>query len=166
MMIILFAVCALALLYCVFAAANGKKEALALLFGPVERQSVNFETLELKDSPNQFLVCPPDLCRQAKPHLESPVFELSVDELRQRWMERIASQPRVSELSSDGDQYDFEQLTPLIGFPDTVTVRFLPAGEGRSTLAIYSRSHYGHSDLGANKKRIRAWLELLTTPQA
>ena len=162
-MILLFAGGAIVLLYCVYAAAMGKKEALALVFGAVKREAVDFETLELKSSPNQFLVCPPGLCRNAKAHLEAPVFDLTVAQLRERWMERILQQPRVSQLSADAsrEQYDFEQLSALVGFPDTVTVRFLPAGEGRSTLAIYSRSHYGRSDLGANEKRIRGWLELL-----
>lgn len=153
----------LALLYSVYAAVNGKKQALALVFGPVERAQVEFETLELKPSPNQFLVCPPGLCRQAQAHLEPPSFDLTVEQLCDRWREMVSRQPRVSELSADPvrEQYEYEQLSALVGYPDTITVRFLPAGEGRSTLAIYSRSHYGRSDLGVNEKRIRAWLDLL-----
>ncbi len=163
MTILLYAVGALALLYVAHAAANGKQAALALLFGKVEREPVDFETLTLKSSPNQFLVAPPGLCRNAMPHGEAPVFEMPAEALRERWMERIPKQPRVKQLSADParDQYDFEQVSALVGFPDTITVRFPPAGEGRSTVAIYSRSHYGRSDLGVNEKRIRAWLELL-----
>jgi uncharacterized protein (DUF1499 family) len=163
MTILLYAVGALALLYVAYAAANGKQAALALLFGKVEREPVDFETLKLKSSPNQFLVSPPGLCRNATPHLEAPVFELPAEALRERWMERIPKQPRVTELGADParEQYDFQQASALVGFPDTITVRFLPAGEGRSTMAIYSRSHYGRSDLGVNEKRIREWLELL-----
>ena len=44
-------------------------------------------------------------------------------------------------------------------YPDTVDVLVLPAEGGRSTVAIYSRSQIGRSDLGANLARIRRWLE-------
>jgi len=163
MTILWYALGALALLYVVYAAVNGKPRALALVFGKVDRPPIEFETLELKPSPNQFLVCPPRLCRNAQPHLEAPVFDLSVEQLRDRWLERVQQQPRVRLLSKDSarEQYEFEQTTALVGFPDTITVRFLPAGEGRSTLAVYSRSHYGYSDLNVNEKRVRAWLELM-----
>lgn len=163
MIILWYALGALALLYVGFAVVHGKPEALALIFGKVDRRPIEFETLELKPSPNQFLVCPPGLCRNAQPHLEAPVFDLSVEQLRDRWLERVQQQPRVRLLSKapPREQYDLEQTSALVGFPDTITVRFLPAGEGSSTLAVYSRSHYGYSDLNVNEKRVRAWLELL-----
>lgn len=163
MLILLAVVSSLVLLYVSLAAAKGKAGALATLFGAVEREPFEFETFSLTPRPNQFLVCPPGLCRNAKPHMEAPVLEMSVEALRNRWMERISGQPRVRLIDSNArrEQYDFEQVSALVGFPDTITVRFLPAGEGRSTLAIYSRSHYGRSDFGVNEKRIRAWLELL-----
>ena len=46
-------------------------------------------------------------------------------------------------------------------FPDTIQVDFLSLGENRSTLAIYSRSKYGYSDLGTNRARIERWLSRL-----
>ncbi len=163
MTIFWYALGAVALMVVLYAAVNGKPQTLALLFGKPDRTPVRFETLELKASPNQFLVCPPRLCGSAQPHMEAPVFDLSVEELRERWLERISQQPRVRRLSADPslEQYEFEQVSALIGFPDTITVRFLPIGEGRSTLAVYSRSHYGYSDFNVNEKRVRAWLELL-----
>ncbi|MBI1356321.1 MAG: DUF1499 domain-containing protein [Acidobacteria bacterium] len=162
--IVLAVVGGLVLLYVGLAFAKGKTEALAMVFGAVDREPVDFETLQLKSTPNQFLVAPQGLCRNAKPHLEAPVFDIPVVALRERWMQRIPQQPRVTELTADPrrEQYDFEQRSALVGFPDTITVRFLPAGEGRSTLAIYSRSHYGKADFGVNEKRIRAWLALLS----
>jgi len=55
-------------------------------------------------------------------------------------------------------QYDYIQRTALMRYPDSITVRFIALGSNRSTLGIYSRSHYGKSDLGVNEARIRAWL--------
>jgi len=40
-------------------------------------------------------------------------------------------------------------------------VRVLPAGEGKSTLAIYSRAVYGRRDFGVNQARIEDWLSRL-----
>jgi uncharacterized protein (DUF1499 family) len=58
-------------------------------------------------------------------------------------------------------QYDYIQRTELMRYPDSITVRFIPLADGQSTLAIYSRSHYGRSDFGVNQARIRAWLAAL-----
>jgi hypothetical protein len=95
--------------------------------------------------------------------MEPPVFNVTPPRLRELWMEQIGGLPLVAEIAADPaiEQYDFEALTPRAHFPDTVTVRFLPVGSAQSTLAIYSRSHYGRSDLGANEKRIKGWLGLL-----
>ena len=43
-------------------------------------------------------------------------------------------------------------------FPDLIAVQFMDEKGGTSTLAIYSRSVYGHSDLGVNKARTMGWI--------
>ena len=163
MLWLMWAAVAVAMFLAAYAGLKGRKQFWALIFGPVKRERVVFEELRLRGSPNQYLVCPPGLCRNAEPHAEAPLFEMPPQALRERWMERIGALPLVEQVGSDpaAEQYDFEALTPLARFPDTITVRFLPAGDGRSTLAIYSRSHYGRNDFGANAKRIKAWLDLL-----
>jgi uncharacterized protein (DUF1499 family) len=149
-------------LYISLAAIYGRVGLLERLFGPIQREPVDFATLQLKPSPNQYLVCPPGLCR-AQAHAESPEFDVSVEELRAAWFRVMQRQPRVTLLSSDPDkqQYEYQALTPVIHFPDAVTVRLLPASSGKSTLAIYSRSHYGYGDLGENRRRVQGWLEQL-----
>jgi len=145
--------------YAAFAAVKGRKEALALVFGPVHREPVDFPTLKLKDSPNQYLVCPEGYCA-AEAHAVAPEFPVAVQELQDAWLEFIAAQPSTRVIAGDeaARQFDIETLTPLVGFPDTITVRFLETPGGGSTLAAYSRSFYGKSDFGANKKRLDAWL--------
>jgi uncharacterized protein (DUF1499 family) len=148
--------------YAALATIKGRKEALALVFGPVEREPVDFPTLRLKDTPNQYLICPERYCA-APPHAIAPNFPVTVQELQDAWFELIAAQPSTRVIAGDeaARQFDIETLTPLVGFPDTVTVRFLEAPGGGSTLAVYSRSFYGKSDFGANKKRLDAWLAQL-----
>ena len=145
--------------YAALAAVKGRKEALALVFGPVQHEPVDFATLELKATPNQYLVCPEGYC-SASAHATAPNFSVPVEELQDAWLELAAAQPSTRVIAGDetARQFDIETLTPLVGFPDTITVRFLETPGGGSTMAIYSRSYYGKSDFGANKKRIDAWL--------
>jgi uncharacterized protein (DUF1499 family) len=149
-------------LYVALAMVYGRVGLLERMFGPIRREPVDFATLELKPSPNQYLVCPPELCR-AKAHQQSPLFEVPLDDLRAAWLRVISRQARVSLLSSDPgrEQYEYQALTAVFHFPDAVTVRLLSAGEGKSTIAVYSRSHYGYGDLGVNRRRVRAWLAQL-----
>ena len=61
-------------------------------------------------------------------------------------------------------QAHFVVRSAVWNFPDLVTVSVSGPAEGPSTLVVYSRSVYGHSDLGANRERVTAWLaSLLTT---
>jgi uncharacterized protein (DUF1499 family) len=46
-------------------------------------------------------------------------------------------------------------------YPDTIDAQVFPAGEGQSTLAIYSRSLIGYGDFGVNHTRVERWLAAL-----
>lgn len=140
----------------------GREQVLEIVFGPIDRSAVDFATIDTTGRENTYLVCPPGLCGQ-EPDRESPVFALPATELRNRWFSMIGNQPRIDWIESDEGilQYDFVQRTALMRYPDSVTVRFLPLEDRRSTLAIYSRSHYGRKDFGVNKARIDRWLDAL-----
>ena len=133
---------------------------LTALFSASDFEAVDFEDLKLTDKPNQFLMCPPGICTG---HADSLVFDVSVDQLRERWREVVAVQPRVELLAEneDGQQFDYVQRSARFRFPDIITVRFISVPPSKSTLAIYSRSVYGKSDFGMNRKRIEAWLKNL-----
>ncbi len=133
---------------------------LTALFTVGDVETVDFADLKLTDKPNQFLICPPRLCN-TDPHADSLVFDVSVDQLRERWREVVAIQSRVELLAEDGQQFDYVQRSARFRFPDIITVRFISVPPSKSTLAIYSRSVYGKSDFGVNRKRIEAWLKSL-----
>lgn len=59
--------------------------------------------------------------------------------------------------SPDDGWMTYVQTTPLIGFPDYISVRIADAG-GTSRLSVLSRSRFGYSDLGANRRRVDRWL--------
>jgi uncharacterized protein (DUF1499 family) len=124
---------------------------------------MDFQTLELISwKRNQFLITPENYCG-AKAQMISPTFNLPVEELRQRWMDMIASQPRIETGKADDGimQYNFTQRTKLLRFPDIITVRFIPLKQHCCTLAVYSRSRYGRRDFGVNKDRVCTWLDAL-----
>lgn len=49
-------------------------------------------------------------------------------------------------------------VTPVLRFRDDIILRVRPEGEGRARVDMRSKSREGRSDLGANAKRIRAFL--------
>jgi len=157
--VLAIAVGGLAVVYLLAVLFLGRDQILVYVFGPIENEPMHFSSLVLKPSPNQFLVCPAEYCA-AKPHLNSPTYPVSSEHLKQQWIAVVTGQPGVDAdivETADG-QLTHIQRSSLMRYPDSITVTFLPLGETQSTLAIYSRSHYGKSDFGVNEKRIRAWL--------
>jgi len=125
---------------------------------------LDFAVLELTPKPNQYLVCPPGICAKAQTvHREAPVYPATVDKVVEAFMGILAKQPRITAGPVDTAlrQYEIVQRSAIFRFPDTVTIRFIPLDGDRTTVAIYSRSHYGYSDMGVNKKRIDTWLDAL-----
>ena len=106
----------------------------------------------------------------------APVFDVTSAELSAAFDRVVSEQPRVELLQDDrlpnttgGDRpaqligpVTWVQRSALFGFPDYISVAFLPVGDGQqSTLAIFSRARLGQSDLGVNDKRVTAWLAAL-----
>ena len=109
-----------------------------------------------------FLFCPSGYCPAAEA-IASPVFPMPWERLREYWTEVISGEKRVETIVADPDERRFVyiQHSPTFRFPDIVTVEFVQLGPNRSSIAIYSRSRYGHYDFGKNRKRVGKWLALL-----
>ncbi len=161
----------LALIGAVFAwgALTSREESLLanayeLVFGSPDLGPIDFETFRRASRPNTALACPPGFCRNAKPDLDPGEYPFGEEELRRRLTAFALAQPRVVPVyrhAAPGlptqDRYIARSAT--MSFPDTIDVRFIPLTETTSTVAIYSRSQIGYSDMGVNLARIRAWLE-------
>jgi uncharacterized protein (DUF1499 family) len=132
------------------------------LFGPPDLGPMAFEQLIRRTTPNDALACPTGLCT-AKVEITTPVYPVAAAELRRALATVIASEPQITIVeTADASLTDrYIQRSARMGFPDTIVVRFLERPEGRSTLAIYSRSQFGESDLGVNRARIERWLAKL-----
>ena len=107
---------------------------------------------------NAFLVCPPGYCAAAA--APSPVFALPVERLSQLWSEMIAREPHVVPVLNETAQHRLVviQHTPLLRFPDIITIEFVALATDRSSVAVYSRARYGKGDFGTNRRRVLAWL--------
>jgi uncharacterized protein (DUF1499 family) len=138
-------------------------ERIWALFGPADLGPVSFETLKRRSSPNDSLACPQDICI-AKSDLISPIFAVGAPDLARVFAKVIASEPGVEQvaLSDGGLTQRYIQRTKIMRFPDTIIVRFIDLGDGRSTIAIYSRSQLGEADFGVNRARVERWLEKLS----
>ncbi len=152
-----------AILLSVSVVVIGRDDFLEAVLGPVERKQIDFTALGPHNRPNRYLVCPPQYCGIA-PMRVSPTFDEPVTVLRDRWMEMIKRQPRVRQIAVSADklQFDYVQRSKFFRFPDTITLRLIPVSDNKTTLAILSRSHYGHSDFGVNRERIESWLAELS----
>lgn len=132
-------------------------------------ERIDFATLKRPRTPNTFLLAPEGLCGQAKIDMVAPVYAVPAAKLRQEFLRVAIAQPRTSHVFADeqGLYDDFVVRSALFRFPDLVAVKFIDLKGKSSTLALYSRSVYGRSDLGVNRKRSLAWLsalELVTKP--
>jgi len=123
---------------------------------------MDIRTLEERTKSNDALACPAGLCR-VDADFESPSFAVSVEELLKIAEKVIGDEPRTQLVAQDENlqQLVFVKRSRIFRFPDTVWIQGVRTGTG-SAIIIYSRSNYGESDLGVNKKRVRAWLTKLT----
>lgn len=129
------------------------------LWGEPDLGPISFETLKRRSSPNDALACPPDVC-SARADLIPPEFAVDATALREAMSQALATEANLVRVEVDhGALIDrYVQRSALLGFPDTMNVQFFRRPGNRSTLALYSRSKLGYSDLGANKARLVRWL--------
>jgi uncharacterized protein (DUF1499 family) len=94
----------------------------------------------------------------------APNFPLSAADLAVKFdaIARGAGSELVGGSVAEG-HVTYVRTSRLLGFPDYVSVKFIKIDAANSTLAVFSRSRLGQSDLGVNKKRVEAWLTQLSS---
>jgi uncharacterized protein (DUF1499 family) len=134
------------------------------LAGPADLGPVDFAAVRRSATGNDALACPPGFCATAPSDMDVPVFAVPAATVRDTLRQIAAADQDVTLVASDdGVLHDrYVARTRLMRFPDTVNVRVIDLGEGRSTLAIHSRSQLGRRDFGVNRARIGAWLAALS----
>jgi hypothetical protein len=109
-------------------------------------------------TPNTALAAPADA--GVRPDIVTPVFHVPAPRLWAAVEGTADGQPRTFRLAVDraGLTGSWVARSAVWNFPDVVTARVTPRGAEGSTLALYSHSLYGRSDLGVNRRRLDTWL--------
>lgn len=139
--------------------------ALGLSGCSAKQTFVQFQALTPDHAPNHFLACPPDFCPAVAVDASAPIFQRSLSELSRDWASIVQQTPRMTAVLIQPEQhyYGYTLRSRWLKFPDSVTVQLIRIDDAHSSLAIFSRSDYGYYDFGVNEKRVRHWLEQLTT---
>ncbi len=134
-------------------------------FGNADLGAVNFETFTPSKKPNHALFCPENFCKNAAPNKVLPTYDLNVADLKIKLLKLVQAEKNIYKVAENVETYEyrFVQYTPLMGFPDTIRIKFIDLGNNKSSMAIFSESQIGQSDLGVNYKRINMWLKQLDT---
>lgn len=122
-------------------------------------EPLDFATLVLPSSPNTCLAVPPGF---PQAHLATPPLAADPDAAWQA-LRRLGEQfPRTTKLAEwpDRRQAQWVVRSAIMNFPDIV-VGEITAGPAGSGLFLFSRSLFGYSDLGVNRKRVEAWIAAL-----
>ena len=124
--------------------------------------------------PDLWHVDPADTARTRKPNdaLAAPVGTTRVDPdielslVTRSSIELLAAldavaraEPRVEVVAGgvEAGKITYVQRSAIIGFPDYISVSTIETIDGNG-LILWSRSRYGHSDLGVNRARLERWL--------
>jgi uncharacterized protein (DUF1499 family) len=122
----------------------------------------DFAALKRPTSPNTYLVAPPGFADAARPDAPAPAFALPVIGLAAAVERAALAEPRTKLQEKSGNSLHFTQTSAVFRFVDDIFVEVIPRGGGESTLAIYSRSRTGYSDMGVNRQRVTRWLAALS----
>lgn len=104
-----------------------------------------------------------DVQLAAYPSVKTVVSELSLDEAYDRALQ-VAKSLNWEIVNADqtGGLIEATETTLLWGFKDDVVIRVTPMEDQTSAIDLRSVSRIGISDLGANAKRIEAFIEKFT----
>ncbi len=91
-----------------------------------------------------------------------PAYSLEVNELYHE-LNKIVLEDRCKKVFGNVKEnlITYVCRSKVFGFPDYISVSFSRLDDGRTSLAIFSRSRFGLYDFEKNIKRIDRWLEKL-----
>jgi len=118
----------------------------------------DFSHLVRPSSPNTALAAPVGYA--PKPDIITPAYPLPAPRLFAVVQQVAAGQPATYELAEDKAALrgGWVARSLVLNFPDIIWAEVRPAPGDSSELLLYSRSLYGRSDFGVNRRRVAAWI--------
>ena len=134
------------------------------VFGVTEMGELDFETLVVDSTQDNYLLCPEDICLSATSNEPANVYRIKPSLIRQRLLAYADSRPyiKLRNIDMDLQQFEFTEQSPNMRLPDIITIRIIDIGGDSSMLAIYSRSVLDSGRPGTNEERVCRWLDILT----
>lgn len=116
---------------------------------PPARWHVDPETAPRPATPNAYLLR--DQAGDAPAHIS----DLSPSDAARALDRILRAMPHTTRIAGDlaTGHATYVARTALMRFPDAVSIKLTPLASG-TRIAIFSRSRFGHSDLGANRARV------------
>jgi len=114
--------------------------------------------------PHSFRMAPPALTEEFV-DVPSPVYTTNPTLMAKAFDDFVLSQRKTIRIAGSPEEgwMTYVQKTPNLNLPDYISVKFIDLNGGKSTIAIYSRSRFGHGDLGVNEARVLAWVGTLSS---
>lgn len=133
------------------------------LAGDPDLGDVTFATLTKGPKPNEALACPPGRCKAYSAGLETTQYALAPEALLEELDAALEKEEAVTRVDDGSNPRKRRYVTrsPLMRYPDTVSVEAFASQGETSQIAMFARAQIGYSDMGANKARIEKWLEAL-----
>ncbi len=109
--------------------------------------------------PNSYRVAPPALTEEFV-NLPAPVYTANPTLMAKAFDDFVLRQSKTIRIDGSPEEgwMTYVQRSQRLNFPDYISVKFIDLNGGNSTVAIYSRSRFGHSDMGVNEARVKAWM--------
>jgi hypothetical protein len=128
--------------------------------------NMDFSHIERPATPNTALAAPAGF--QPSPDITTERYPVSATVLQASLRDVAAEQERVFPLADypDKGQMFWVARSAMFNFPDVISAEVRPDGPQSSVVVLYSRSLYGESDLGVNRKRLLAWIAALDAKTA
>ena len=138
--------------------------ALYIRFAPmtVARWQIDPGDAHKSGTPNDFLLRPggTSIADRTGADGVAPVYAVGFPDLARHLLAAALAEPRTTRIAGDWRLGDLTlvQRSRFLGFPDAISIQTESLGPDRSSVAIYSRSRFGHSDAGVNRARVERLL--------
>lgn len=122
-------------------------------------EPVDFRSLVLPPSPNTCLAAPAGARPDA--HLATPALPVSAATAWSVLRGFGRRFPRTFPLAEwpERRQAQWVERSAVFNFPDVIAAELVEDGASGAGLFVYSRSVFGWSDLGVNRRRVQAWMD-------